>query len=537
MRARTITVLATAMAVLLTGCGGGSTDDGPPPDLRVLAGSELADLAPILDAAATDIGVRVRLDPVGSIDGAERVVSGQAQTDHDAIWLSSNRYLSLQNGGQAKLGTAVNVMSSPVALGLRRSVAQQLGWVGRPVTWSEIAAAAGQKRFTYGMTDPSASNSGFSTLVAVATALVGTGAALTAEQATSTSPALRDFFAAQTLSAGSSGFLQDAYLRRATGADPGAAVDGLVNYESVLLTLNAAGKLPEPLEIIRPADGVITADYPFTMLAGASDKARDAARKLTDYLRTPAVQQRIMEQTFRRPAVPGVALAPVFGGATLVELPFPTDAQVVDSLLTSWFDKVRRPSRTIYVLDTSGSMAQDDRIGQLKGSLAGLTGADESLVGKYRRFRGREEVTLLPFSSAPATPQTFTVAENDPGPDLQRIANTANGLRANGGTAIYDSLDTAYGIAAHQMAADPDRFTSIVLMTDGENTNGSDIGEFESRLGVRPPAERTIPVFCVLYGEGDNTEMVRIASLTGGKTFDARSAPLAEVFREIRGYV
>lgn len=535
-------VALIAAVALLAGCAGSpETTDGPtepePGLLRVLAGSELADLAPILDEAAQATGVRVEFDFTGTLDGAETVASGRADTTHDATWFSSNRYLALQPGAPAQMGTATEIVSSPVVLGLRRSVADALGWIGRPVTWSEIAAAAGARQFSYGMTDPSASNTGFSTVVAVATALVGSGAALTVEQAASTAPALKDFFAAQTLAAGSSGFLQDAHVRRATRADPGPPVDGLINYESVLLGLNAAGTLPEPLELIYPADGVITAEYPFTVLAPASQQAWDDHRKLTGYLRTPAVQQALMDRTFRRPAVPGVPLAPVLGTATLVELPFPAQAEVVDTLLTSYFDKIRRPSRTIYVLDTSGSMGQDDRIGDLRRSVAGIAGADPSLTGQYRRFRGREEVTPLPFSTNPGTPQTFVVDENDPGPTRAQIADAGNALQADGGTAIYDSLRRAYDIAGEQIATDPDRFTSIVLMTDGENTEGSDVGAFRDYAGSRPEDLRTVPVFTVLFGESDNEQMTEVATLTGGRTFDAGTAPLAEVFKEIRGYV
>jgi Ca-activated chloride channel homolog len=540
---RRIAAAAVAVLALVAGCGGDSGDGGGDggrrlevgPEnsnvtLRVLAGSELLDLEPVLTEAAAATGVRIELDPVGTLDGAEAVASGVAEAGHDAIWFSSNRYLALQPGAQARLGTATDIMSSPVVLGLRRSVAERLGWVGRPVTWAEIATAAGARQFTYGMTDPSASNSGFSAVVAVSTALVGAGSALTLEQAESTLPALRDFFAAQTLAAGSSGFLQEAFVRRATGADAGEPVDGLINYESVLQEMNAAGTLPEPLELIRPADGVVTAEYPFTVLAAASPEAKDAHRSLTEYLRTPDVQRAIAERTHRRPAVPGVLPAPA--GAA-VELPFPAQADVVDALLTSYFDKLRRPSRTIYVLDTSGSMSGDERIGALRRSLAGLAGADPSLTGQYRRFRGREQVTLLPFSSTPASPQTFTVAEENPGPDRQRIADAGAALQPGGETAIYDSLQEAYRIAEQQSAADPDRFTSIVLMTDGENTSGSDLGAFRAFVGSRP----AVPVFCVLFGETDAEEMEEVARLTGGRTFDARTAPLAEVFKEIRGYV
>lgn len=545
MRVLSRLVAAVAACALMAGCSSATTAPAPAPDapagpavtLRVLAGSELADLAPVLADAATATGVRVTLDPIGTLDGAQQVASGAAAQGHDAIWFSSNRYLALQPGAGARLGTSTDIASSPVVLGLRRSVAQRLGWVGKPVTWSDIAAAAGRKEFTFGMTDPSASNSGFSTVVAVATALVGSGSALTAEQAASTAPALRDFFSAQILSAGSSGFLQDAYVRRATGADPGPAVDGLMNYESVLLGMNAAGTLPEPLEIIRPADGVVTAEYPFTVLAGASEQVRDAARRLTAYLRTPDVQRKIMSVSHRRPAVPGVALAPELMSATLVELPFPSQADVVDTLLTSWFDKVRRPSRTIYALDTSGSMGDNDRLGSLQRALAGLAGADTSLTGQFSRFRGREQVTLLPFSGQPGTAETFAVSDTDPGADRQRIAAAGNALTADGKTAIYDTLEEAYRIAGEQIAADPDRFTSIVLMTDGANNVGDDLTAFQAFVAALPQAEKGVPVFPVLFGEGNNDEMAAIAQATGGKTFDARGAGLATAFKQIRGYV
>lgn len=536
---RRLLAASLAAVALLTACSSAPPDGaegGPPVTLRVLAGSELVDLQPILDEAAGATGVRVELTPTGTLEGAEAITSGAAEAEYDATWFSSNRYVALQPEAEGRLGSAIQVTSSPVVLGLRRAVAERLGWVGRPVSWSEIAAAAGARQFTYGMTDPSASNTGFSTVVAVSTALVGSGAALTVEQAASTAPALRDFFGAQTLSAGSSGFLVDAYTRRASGADPGPAVDGLINYESVLLGMNDANPA-DPLELIYPSDGVVSADYPLTVLATATPEARDGHRRLTEYLRRPDVQQAIMDRTGRRPAVPGIELAPRFGTAPLVELPFPARVDVVDTLLTSWFDRVRRPSRTIYVLDTSGSMAEYGRIDDLHSALAGLSGADASLTGQYRQFRGREEVTLLPFSSVPGTEQRFTVAEENPQPDRERIAAAGRALFPDGNTAIYDSLQRAYAIAAEQIAADPDRFTSIVLMTDGENTAGVGIDGFRAFADGRPESLRGVPVFAVLFGESANAEMEEVARLTGGRTFDARTVGLEQVFSEIRGYV
>ena len=533
-----VAVLLVVLA-LLAGCGAGPGGPAPAVTLQVLSGSELDDLEPVLAEAQAATGVRVVLHPSGTLEGADAIAAGRAGM-FDATWFSSNSYLAARPGVAARLGPSVPIASSPVVLGLRRSVAQRLGWLGRPVTWSQIAQAATAHRFTFGMTDPSSSNSGFSAVVSVATALADTGAALTAAQARSSAPGLRGFFSAQTLTSGSSGYLVDAYTRRITGADQGPPVDGLVNYESVLLEMNDSGSLPEPLEIIRPADGVVTASYPFTVLNPASDAVRDGARRLTEYLRTPAVQREIMDRTARRPATGGIALPPRFGGASPAELPFPDRADALDALLGSWYDHSRRASRTLYVLDTSGSMAPDDRIGALRRALtalAGTTRAGSGTTGRLREFRAREQVTLLPFNTTPGTPLTTEVNERDPAPDRARIAAQAAALSPGGDTAIYDSLLRADELAAGQIAGDPNRFVSIVLMTDGENTSGTDLDSYLAHLAARPPQLRGVPVFCVLFGESDPGQLDQVARRTGGRTFDARTVPLEQIFSEIRGYV
>ncbi|CAM3634175.1 substrate-binding domain-containing protein [Kibdelosporangium persicum] len=497
---------------------------GPPRPgvLRVLAGSELADMQPILDEAAKATGVEVKFTFSGTIEGAETLARGDSAGKYDAVWFSSNRYPQTLPDASKRLGNQVKIMNSPVVLGLSTGAVRGLGWEGKRVTWAQIAEAAGAKAFTYGMTDPSASNSGFSALVGVASALAGTGSALSADQIAAVTPGLTKFFSAQALSAGSSGWLSEAYQRGTT------KVDGLINYESVLLSMNADGKLPEPLSLVYPSDGVVSADYPFTLLSDASDEARSAHQRLTDYLRTTDVQRKIMDTTRRRPAVPGVDLGPQFAQRDLVELPFPTSGEAVDALLSAYFNKIRRPSRTLYVLDTSGSM-RGDRIEALRSALIALTGADGSLVGKYRGFRGREEVTLLPFDTKPGTPQTFVVPETAPQAELDKIKAFAASLNADGGTAIYDSLTKGFELLGQP---DPAKFTSIVLMTDGENQNGSPFSAFEAAHHRGGP----VPVFTVLFGEGDQDEMKKVSEMTGGQLFDARGTPLAKVFQEIRGY-
>ncbi|MFI5956013.1 substrate-binding domain-containing protein [Cryptosporangium sp. NPDC051539] len=533
-----VAVLATAA------CTGPSTDPspgssggtrGPETTLRVLAGSELEDLKPILDDLRTETGVTVQLDYAGTLDGAQAVADGSAGKKYDAVWFSSNRYLGLLPEARAHLGPQEKIMTSPVVLGVKRSVAEKLGWDTGPVTWAQIAAAAAAKKFTFGMTDPSASNTGFSALVGVAAALSGAGDALTTADVAKVGPRLKTMFAGQTLTAGSSGWLADAYVKRATGRSPGAPVDGLINYESVLLSLNATAKLPEPLTLVYPSDGVVTADYPLTLLDSASASARNAYTRVVTDLRSPERQKAILDATRRRPIEPTVPLPDPLKKPTLIELPFPARRDAVDALLSSYQNEIRRPSRTVYVLDASGSM-KGDRINRLRAALTGLTGADTTLSGRFARFRAREEITLLAFASDVKAPVTVTVpADGTADAALARIRNAVSVLKAEGGTAVYQALDRAYALLRSSPATGGP-VTSIVLMTDGENTSGPKLADFRRFFAGYPAAQRTVPVYPVLFGESRDSEMDQIATLTGGRTFDARTDALNTVFKEIRGY-
>ncbi|MFF2192712.1 substrate-binding domain-containing protein [Streptomyces sp. NPDC058157] len=494
--------------------------------LRVLASSELADMAPVLADAKAATGVSVDFTWSGTLDAAEQVASGKADGAYDAIWLSSNDYLRLRPEAAAKLANETPVMSSPVALGVRPEALARLGWKPQEVTWAAVEEAVAAGKLTYGMTDPVRSNSGFSALVSVASGLSGAQAALTDEDVKKARPRLKDFFNGQKLTSGSSGWLATAYAKRGD-------VDALVNYESVLLSMNkdAAASKAAPLTVIRPKDGVVTAHYPLTLLTSSPAGARESGRRLTEYLRGDAAQKAITERTFRRPVATGVAPAAGLDAEKRRELPFPGSRSVADGLLASYENELRRPSRTVYVLDTSGSMGEDNRIGRLRDALTDLTGTGSS--GPGQRFRDREEVTLLPFGDQVKQVLTHVVEPGNPGPALDAIRGDVKSLRPEGGTAVYGSLKAAY---QHLGQGGGDAFTSIVLMTDGQS--GDKVQDFDSFYAGLPEGQKHTPVFAVLFGDSDRKELSHITELTGGRLFDATNGngSLDGAFEEIRGY-
>ncbi|MFE4827428.1 extracellular solute-binding protein [Streptomyces sp. NPDC056672] len=536
MRRALTAVLVTALLSAATACttGGGDAPSGPEPapattfrpgTLRVLASSELSDMQGVLDQAEQRTGVKVRPTWTGTLDAAELIASGKADGAYDAVWLSSNDYLRLDPGAARRITNETPVMSSPVALGVRTETVRRLGWQPDEVTWSQVHQAVVAGKLTYGMTDPVRSNSGFSALISVASGLSGAQSALTDADVRRASGKLKEFFTGQKLTSGSSGWLATAYTRR-------DSVDALVNYESVLLSMNRDSRTG--LTVIRPKDGVVTADYPFTLLTSAPQEAREAGQALTSYLRSPEAQKSLTEQTFRRPVIPSIPPAAGLATDKRRELPFPGSRSVADGLLHAYENQLRRPSRTVYVLDTSGSM-EGERLSRLKDALAGLTGTDDSATGE--RFRDREEVTLMPFGSEVKRVLSHTVDPAGRAAALDAIRADARALSASGDTAVYSSLREAY---SHLGKGGPgsDAFTSIVLMTDGENTTGTKAVEFDSFYAGLPADQRATPVFPILFGDSDRAELEHIAQLTGGRLFDATGGEesLDGAFEEIRGY-
>ncbi|WP_431890685.1 VWA domain-containing protein [Nocardiopsis alba] len=522
-------LLAVSACSFIEGAGAAGT-------LRVLAGSELADMEPLLAESAERTGVELVLDYSGTLDGTERVLAGGVE-DYDAVWFPSNRYLHLADGDRSSVRDETSVMLSPVVLGVSASRAEGLGWVDGDgsvsgVTWEDVTLAVEEEGLTYGMSSPAASNSGFSALIGAASAMADSGAALEREDVAGVEGRLAAFFSGQELTAGSSGWLMEEFERRRRDVSGSGAVapDGVVNYESVLLSyVPDSGE--DPLVLVYPEDGVVTADYPLTLLADASDEAAAAYERVVADLTSAEVQARIAETTFRRPVAAGVSER---GFPSVVELPFPARREVVDELVSAYFSELRRPARTVYVLDVSGSMS-GSRISGLRRALTVLTGADEGpLSSRGQVFQEREEVTLLPFSDEPGEPVSFVVEPEGADSARRGLAEEIAALEVGGETAAYDAVEAAYSLL--EEAGEDGYLSSVVLMTDGEVNRGLDLDGLLASLDGLPSHAAAAPVFTVLFGEADAEEMERLSSRTGGRVFDARDLDLEEVFREIRGY-
>ena len=498
------------------GGGGDDGDDGTSSStepLVIAAATELEDLEPAIAAASADLGFDIQMEfPDGTLANTQELAQGNFDGQFDATWFATNRYVTLEGAGD-KLADETLIARSPVALGVKAEVAENNGWTQTPPSWQEIADSG----VSFGMTDPATSNSGFSALASVSTAMADTGNAIVESDIKRVAPQVRSFFANQTLTSGSSGWLADVFL------DDSNKADAIINYESVLHTLKSDGA---DIEVIIPNDGVISADYPLSTLANPlHEGAQGQVAQLVGWFEDNPEE---LTSSFRR--LNNGEHDPQLQNSGIYELPFPASKDVVTELVGAYSNELRNPGETAFVLDISGSM-EGERFDLLTETMHSLIdGSAETTTGNVG-FRDRETITLAPFATEPYYPSTVTYSVDDPATHAE-LSDRVDRFNPIGYTAIYDAL----AMTMNNIGSNDDTIPSIVLMTDGENTSGRSYEDFKQYYDGLSEEKKRIPVFVILYGEADVAELSELADYTGGRVFDALEGDLIEVFKEIRAY-
>jgi Ca-activated chloride channel family protein len=540
MRFWTWAVVISLLAVALPGCtgrrasspGGGPAGRGEGEALAILSGSENKSLEPILQRFGRQNGVDVRVQYLGSVDIMLQLEGGAA--GYDAVWPANSLWVDL--GDQQKLVKhQASIMRSPVVFGVKRSVAQRLGWIGKKVTMEQIlhAAEAGQLRFM--MTSATQSNSGASAYLGYLYAFAGQPEILT--QAHLHNPKVRDkvrrILGTVNRSAGSSGWLKDLFLQKYD------QYDAMVNYEALVIEANQAlvAQGREPLYAVYPADGLAIADSPLGYIDHGDATKEKRFLKLQEYLLSPDVQREIMGLG-RRVGLAGMdtnavdrrLFNPDWGidvQAVLNPIRFP-QAAVIREALDLYQSAFRKPSFTVYCLDFSGSM-QGEGVQDLKAAMRLLLTPQESR--RYLLQPSREDISVvIPFNQAPI--DQWSVAGNSP-QALGGLRERIEALPPGGGTDIYTPVIRAMELFRGKKDLGA-YFPAVILMTDGKSNQGARMADLQARM-QELALKADVPVFAVLFGDASEAQLKEIADYTSGRIFDGRK-DLVQAFREARGY-
>ena len=199
------------------------------------------------------------------------------------------------------------------------------------------------------------------------------------------------------------------------------------------------------------------------------------------------------------------------------------DSAVVQLSLTTPVDPdsvERRPLNLVVVIDTSGSMAEDDRIGYVRSGLHRLI--DELEDG--------DRLALVTYSDG-----VTEWSGLDQPLDRPALRGVADQLVAAGSTNLYGGLERGFQIA--NGAFDLERQNRILLMSDGLPTTG--ITDDASIIAM---AERSVSdgvgLTTIGVGLDFNVELMRGLAERGAGSFYFLESPqaIAEVFSEELDY-
>ena len=177
---------------------------------------------------------------------------------------------------------------------------------------------------------------------------------------------------------------------------------------------------------------------------------------------------------------------------------------------------MRRPIDFALVLDVSGSMADDNKIGLMKQACLGL----EQRLGNEDRVAlvsfSTSARTLFPLQSLPMSPWEKVPA------GIVRYRQAVADLIARGGTNISSGLEL--GAAELRTHARPDAARRIVLLTDGQPNAGDATPEGLRSICARLEREG-ISVTTVGLGLDYNAQLLSSMAEAGGGSYHYVDAP------------
>jgi len=453
--------------------------------------------------------------------------------DSDAIWEGDSLWTSLGDKQQL-VKNSKSIMCSPIVFGVKKSLAQELGWIGKDVRMQDILSAAEDKRLRVLMTSASQSNSGASAYFGFLYAFAGNPDVLSSEhlEYPAVGEKVRRILDTLDRTSESSGWMRDHFLARYEN------YDAMFNYESHVLEMNqklaASGR--EPLYIVYPAEGLGVADFPLSFVSkGSGDKA-PLFRSLQDYLLSEPVQREFAAKGRRVgplcDQVDPAIFRPEWGADaahTLNSFKYPSEP-VIRQALALYQTAFRKPSFTVYCLDYSASMKGKGRE-QLTQAMRTLL--DQQQASKYLLQGAPNDVTIvLAFDDQIINANesgAWTVRGNNP-EELERLLARIESQPTRNRTDIYRPAAVALSLMKEQGIGD--RFPAIILMTDGQSNSGAGIGQLEQARAVT--GLDSVPVFGITFGEADPAQLNSIAELTDGRVFDG-TKDLVGAFRKAKG--
>jgi Ca-activated chloride channel homolog len=477
---------------------------------------------------------------VSSGDAQTRIADGRLEP---VVWSPASslwgRLLNFDADRPLAPDESPSIVRTPLVIAMWEPFAKALGWPSKQIGFEQIIQLARSNqgfadyghpefgRFKLVHTNPDFSTSGLEAVVAEYYAATGKKEGLT-EQDVSASAArriVRDIERSIVHYGDTTLFIADQMRQNGPGYASAVAME-----EVTLLDFNRNRGTQPRLVALYPPEGTFYSDNPFIVLDApwVSGAERRAATRFQEFLTERIDPERAARFGFRPADLEQEPVAPVSkeNGVDpaqperVLGLPEP---RVLDRIRRSWRED-RKPANVLLVVDTSGSMNDEDRLERAK----------EGLETFFEEVGRQDSIGLTIFSDQiqPLIP-VGPFAQNE-----RRIRETVRNLIADGGTAVWDA--TVEGFEQVRSAADASRINAVVVLTDGEDTDSSRSNE-EAVEAVRAQGDSDdqVRVFTIAYSagaEGAAEGLEAIAKASGGQPYEGDTEDIESVYRSISSF-
>jgi Ca-activated chloride channel family protein len=199
------------------------------------------------------------------------------------------------------------------------------------------------------------------------------------------------------------------------------------------------------------------------------------------------------------------------------------EPRVLDTVRKTWRAD-RKPANVLLVVDTSGSMVEENRLERAKDGLDSF----------LKELSPNDRVGLESFNEEiqPLVP-IAPVRQN-----AGRLRATVNSLIADGGTAFFDAA--IQGLEQVQSLHDDARINAVVLLTDGEDTDSSaSVRDAVAKMSAQGDSSNRVRVFTIAYSasaEGAEDALKEIATASGGQPYTGDTEDIELVYRSISSF-
>jgi Ca-activated chloride channel family protein len=430
-----------------------------------------------------------------------------------------------------------SLVRTPLVIAMWEPMAKALGWPKKALGWSDVLklarSGAGWGDFGHPEfgdfklvhTNPDFSTAGLSAVVAEYYSATGKKEGLVEADLAKARAQVKAIESSIVHYGDTTLFIEEQLRKEGPGYASAVAME-----EATLVDFNQHRGSQDRLVAIYPREGTFYSDDPYITLDApwVTPEQKQGSEAFQKFLAQKLTPEAVARYGFRPGTGAGDLVAPLDAEhgvdpkqpKRVLGLPEP---RVLAKLKEAWRAD-RKPANVLLVLDTSGSMVQEDR----------LTRAKQGLSAFLAQVAPQDRVGLTAFSDTirPLVP-LGSMAKNG-----ARLRQIVAGVNADGGTRIYDV--TAAAVQQVAQVADKSRINAVVLLTDGEDTDSSRSAEDVVReLDGQGDSARRVRVFTIAYSSGAAGAadvLAKIAAASGGKSYEGTTSDIESVYRSISSF-